>query len=101
MFVVRGSIGRNKFGLLQSSCSVKLGRHQGIGGNVSPCGVCRLGLCCDGAVLPDEELFRRKCSWPFQRDAPFYGRTALLLSGGAALGFYHVGVVGRLIDSRI
>lgn len=30
-----------------------------------------------------------------------YGRTALLLSGGAALGFYHVGVVKTLIKNRL
>ena len=30
-----------------------------------------------------------------------YGRTALLLSGGAALGFYHVGVVKTLIENRL
>jgi TAG lipase/steryl ester hydrolase/phospholipase A2/LPA acyltransferase len=30
-----------------------------------------------------------------------YGRTALLLSGGAALGFYHVGVVKALMENRL
>ena len=30
-----------------------------------------------------------------------YGRTALLLSGGAALGFYHVGVVKTLLTNRL
>ena len=30
-----------------------------------------------------------------------YGRTALLLSGGAALGFYHVGVVKTLMSNRL
>ncbi|KAL3940704.1 MAG: hypothetical protein SGBAC_004800 [Bacillariaceae sp.] len=30
-----------------------------------------------------------------------YGRTALLLSGGAALGFYHVGVVKTLTQNRL
>ena len=30
-----------------------------------------------------------------------YGRTALLLSGGAALGFYHVGVVKTLMENRL
>lgn len=30
-----------------------------------------------------------------------YGRTALLLSGGAALGFYHVGVVKTLMQNRL
>lgn len=30
-----------------------------------------------------------------------YGRTALLLSGGAALGFYHVGVVKTLMNNRL
>ena len=30
-----------------------------------------------------------------------FGRTALLLSGGAALGFYHVGLITALIRNRI
>lgn len=30
-----------------------------------------------------------------------YGRTALLLSGGAALGFYHVGVVRTLMNNNL
>ena len=30
-----------------------------------------------------------------------YGRSALLLSGGAALGFYHVGVVKTLMQNRL
>jgi hypothetical protein len=30
-----------------------------------------------------------------------YGRTALLLSGGAALGIYHVGVVKTLMENRL
>ena len=30
-----------------------------------------------------------------------YGRTALMLSGGAAMGFYHVGVVKALIERQL
>jgi hypothetical protein len=68
MFVVRGSIGRNKFGLLQSSCSVKPWRAPRYWWK-------RITMWCvppwtllRRAVLPDE-LFRRKCDWPSTRRA--------------------------------
>lgn len=36
----------------------------------------------------------------FRRARRWYGRTALLLSGGAALGYYHIGVVKTLLEAK-
>lgn len=38
------------------------------------------------------EFFRRARKW--------YGRTALMLSGGAANGYFHIGVIKVLIEAR-
>ncbi|KAJ3150065.1 hypothetical protein HDU86_006789 [Geranomyces michiganensis] len=37
----------------------------------------------------------------FKKAARNYGRTALCLSGGASLGYYHVGVVKSLFDEKL
>jgi len=103
MFVVRGSIGRNKFGLLQDQLF-----NQALAGtkvlvetyhNV----VCAaLDFCCDAAVLPGEEPIPTEMRLAFFNETRHsYGRTALLLSGGAALGFYHIGVVRTLMENRL
>jgi predicted acylesterase/phospholipase RssA len=30
-----------------------------------------------------------------------YGRTAFMMSGGASLGYYHVGLIGALLDQGL
>ncbi len=37
----------------------------------------------------------------FKQLSRTYGRTALLLSGGAALGMYHIGVVKALYEANL
>lgn len=37
----------------------------------------------------------------FQRASQCYGRSALMLSGGGALGFYHIGVVRALLEQDL
>ena len=52
-------------------------------------------LCRDSVVVPLQtrrEWFRRVCK--------AYGRTALLLSGGAGMGYYHIGVVKALWEAK-
>jgi hypothetical protein len=49
--------------------------------------VCAADFCCDGAVLPDERTIPTEMELAFFETRHSYGRTALLLSGGAALGF--------------
>ena len=46
--------------------------------------------------------------YPFSKKLEFfseakhaYGRTALLLSGGASLGFYHIGVIKALFEQNL
>ena len=37
----------------------------------------------------------------FSESKHSYGRTALLLSGGATLGFYHIGVLKALFENQL
>jgi TAG lipase / steryl ester hydrolase / phospholipase A2 / LPA acyltransferase len=61
-----------------------------------------LDFVCDAPVLPGEEPIPTDARLAFFNETRHaYGRTALLLSGGAALGFYHVGVVKALMENRL
>jgi TAG lipase/steryl ester hydrolase/phospholipase A2/LPA acyltransferase len=103
MFVVRGSIGRNKFGLLQEQLfSQALAGTKVLVETYHHVVCAALDFCCDGSVLPDEEPIPTEMRLAFFNETRHsYGRTALLLSGGAALGFYHVGVVRTLMENRL
>lgn len=104
MFVLRGSIGRNKFGLLHEGLFSRALAGSKVLVETYHNVVCAaLDFCCDAVLSETEDL-------PIPTDARLaffnetrhaYGRTALLLSGGAALGFYHVGVVRALITNRL
>uniref|UniRef100_A0A7S3L689 PNPLA domain-containing protein n=1 Tax=Amphora coffeiformis TaxID=265554 RepID=A0A7S3L689_9STRA len=104
MFVLRGSIGRNKFGLLHEGLFSKALAGSKVLVETYHNVVCAaLDFVCDASVAETDDL-------PIPTDARLaffnetrhaYGRTALLLSGGAALGFYHVGVVRALITNRL
>uniref|UniRef100_A0A7S4GFZ6 PNPLA domain-containing protein n=1 Tax=Eutreptiella gymnastica TaxID=73025 RepID=A0A7S4GFZ6_9EUGL len=48
---------------------------------------------CSDVILKDETIPLRDKYLLFKRMSQSYGRTALLLSGGAAFGTYHIGVV--------
>jgi TAG lipase / steryl ester hydrolase / phospholipase A2 / LPA acyltransferase len=48
------------------------------------------------AAIPDAEKRRR-----FEQSAKVYGRSALMLSGGATWGFYHLGVVKALFQEGL
>ncbi len=50
------------------------------------------------ASLDDAEISREEKLDFFQRASHCYGRTALMLSGGGALGHFHIGVVKTLIE---
>lgn len=53
-----------------------------------------LQFVCDAETCPGEEPIPTEARLAFFNETRHsYGRTALMLSGGAALGFYHVGVV--------
>jgi hypothetical protein len=61
-----------------------------------------LDFCCDAPVLAGEDAIPTEARLAFFNETRHaYGRTAILLSGGAALGFYHVGVVKTLLDNGL
>lgn len=49
---------------------------------------------CDGVADAEKDDF-------FERASNCYGRTALMLSGGAAMGFFHYGVVKALFEQNL
>lgn len=103
MFVLRGSIGRNKFGLLHEGLFNKALAGSKILIETYHQVVCRaLDMVCDSDVLPGEDPIPTDARLAFFNETRHsYGRTALLLSGGAALGFYHVGVVRTLMANNL
>jgi TAG lipase/steryl ester hydrolase/phospholipase A2/LPA acyltransferase len=103
MFVLRGSIGRNKFGLLHEGLFTKALAGSKVLVETYHNVVCAaLDFCCDAPVLPGEDPIPTDARLAFFNETRHaYGRTALLLSGGAALGFYHVGVVKTLMENRL
>ena len=61
-----------------------------------------LDFVCDAPVAVGDNPIPTDARLAFFNETRHsYGRTALLLSGGAALGFYHVGVVKALIENRL
>jgi TAG lipase/steryl ester hydrolase/phospholipase A2/LPA acyltransferase len=103
MFVLRGSIGRNKFGLLHEGLFSKALAGTKVLVETYHNVVCAaLDFCCDAPVLLGEDPIPTDARLAFFNETRHaYGRTALLLSGGAALGFYHVGVVKTLMDNNL
>ena len=103
MFVLRGSIGRNKFGLLHEGLFTRAMAGSKVLTETYHNVVCAaLDFVCDAPILPGEEPIPTDARLAFFNETRHaYGRTALLLSGGAALGFYHVGVVKTLIENRL
>jgi TAG lipase / steryl ester hydrolase / phospholipase A2 / LPA acyltransferase len=105
MFVLRGGIGRHKFGLLQPGLFTKaLAGTKVLVESYHHCVCQALDFVCDAPdrVGEDEEPIPTEARLAFFNETRHaYGRTALLLSGGAALGFYHVGVVRGLMANNL
>ncbi len=103
MFVLRGSIGRNKFGLLHEGLFTKAMAGTKVLVETYHNVICSaLDFVCDAPVLPGEEQIPTEARLAFFNETRHsYGRTALLLSGGAALGFYHIGVVRTLMENNL
>jgi TAG lipase / steryl ester hydrolase / phospholipase A2 / LPA acyltransferase len=103
MFVLRGSIGRNKFGLLHEGLFTRAMAGSKVLTETYHNVVCAaLDFVCDAPILSGEEPIPTDARLAFFNETRHaYGRTALLLSGGAALGFYHIGVVKTLIENRL
>lgn len=103
MFLLRGSIGRNKFGLLHEGLFTKALAGSKVLTETYHNVVCAaLDFVCDAPVLPEDAPIPTDARLAFFNETRHaYGRTALLLSGGAALGFYHVGLVKALMENGL
>lgn len=103
MFTLRGGIARNKFGLLHEGLFSKALAGTKVLVETYHNIVCTsLELVCDSVPLPDDEIIPTEAKLAFFNETRhMYGRTALMLSGGAALGFYHVGVVKALMNNGL
>jgi len=103
MFTLRGGIARNKFGLLHEGLFSKALGGTKLLVEEYHSWICRgLDFCADGQVLSGEDAIPTDARLAFFNETRHsYGRTALLLSGGAALGFYHAGVVKVLIENGL
>jgi TAG lipase / steryl ester hydrolase / phospholipase A2 / LPA acyltransferase len=103
MFTLRGGIHRNKFGLLHEGLFSKAMAGSKVLVETYHNVVCAaLDFVCDAPVIPGEAPIPTEARLAFFNETRHsYGRTALLLSGGAALGFYHVGVVKCLMKNGL
>ncbi|OEU22509.1 patatin-domain-containing protein, partial [Fragilariopsis cylindrus CCMP1102] len=103
MFVLRGGIGRNRFGLLHEGLFSKAMAGTKVLVETYHNVVCAsLDFVCDAPVAEGEIPIPTDARLAFFNETRHsYGRSALLLSGGAALGFYHIGVVKTLMENRL
>lgn len=103
MFTLRGGINRSKYGLLHQGLFSKAMAGTKLLVEEYNAMICAgLDFVCDGDVLDGDEPIPTNARLAFFNETRHsYGRTALLLSGGAALGFYHTGVVKALIESNL
>jgi len=103
MFALRGGINRNKFGLLHEGLFSKAIAGSKVLVETYHNVVCAaLDFCADAPVLEGDDPIPNSARLAFFNETRHsYGRTALLLSGGAALGFYHTGVVKCLMENGL
>lgn len=103
MFTIRGGIARNKFGLLHEGLFSKALAGTKVLVETYHNVVCAaLDYIADVPSLPGDDPIPTDARLAFFNETRHsYGRTALLLSGGAALGFYHVGVVKALMSNGL
>jgi len=109
MFELRGGIGRNKFGLLHEGLFSKAMAGSKVFTETYHNVVCStLDFVCDHQNQYQHHRHQQQQHIPTDARLAFfnemrhaYGRTALLLSGGAALGFYHAGVCKALLLNNL
>lgn len=103
MFTLRGGIGRNHFGLLHEGLFSRAMAGSKLLIETYHNVVCAaLDFVCDAPVAPNDEPIPNESRLAFFNETRHsYGRTAFLCSGGAALGFYHVGVVKALMQNGL
>lgn len=103
MFTLRGGIGRNRFGLLHEGLFSKALAGSKVLVETYHNVVCAaLEFIANAQVAPEDEPIPTDARLAFFNETRHsYGRTAMILSGGAALGFYHVGVVKTLMENAL
>lgn len=102
MFTLRGGITRNRFGLLHEGLFSKAIAGTKVLVETYHNIVCAsLDYVCHVVPLNEDPIPTEAKLAFFNETRHSYGRTALMLSGGAALGFYHVGVVKALMDNGL
>lgn len=103
MFTLRGGVGRNHFGLLHEGLFSRAMAGSKLLIETYHNVVCAaLEFVCDAPVAPNDESIPSESRLAFFNETRHaYGRTAFLCSGGAALGFYHVGVVKALMQNGL
>jgi len=99
MFTLRGGISRARFGLLHEGLFSKAMAGTKTLVETYHSMVCAsLDFVCDNPVPSGEQPIPTDARLAFFNETRHsYGRTAFLLSGGAALGFYHMGVAKALL----
>mmetsp|Transcript_795 Transcript_795/g.1203 ORF Transcript_795/g.1203 Transcript_795/m.1203 type:complete len:869 (-) Transcript_795:244-2850(-) len=96
MFRLRGGLARDQFGMQHEGLfSRALGGTKLIVERYLETMAEGLNFICDSPIADEEIPTDAKLAF-FNETRHAYGRTALLLSGGAFLGFYHMGVVKAL-----
>lgn len=93
IFTLRGGIARNKFGLLHEGLFSRALAGTKVLVETYQYTICAsLDFVCDAPVLPGEDPIPTDARLAFFNETRHaYGRTALMFSRGAALGFYHFG----------
>mmetsp|Transcript_19132 Transcript_19132/g.29073 ORF Transcript_19132/g.29073 Transcript_19132/m.29073 type:complete len:842 (-) Transcript_19132:65-2590(-) len=103
MFTLRAGVARNKFGLLHEGLFSRAKAGTKVLVETYHNVVCAaLDFVCDAPTMRHEDPIPTEARLAFFNETRHaYGRTALLLSGGAALGFYHIGVVKALMENGL
>ena len=103
MFTLRGGISRARYGLLHEGLFSKaMGGTKTLVETYQGMVCAALDFVCDEDVLPGEDPIPTDARLAFFNETRHsYGRTAFLFSGGAALGFYHMGVAKVLLENGL
>jgi TAG lipase/steryl ester hydrolase/phospholipase A2/LPA acyltransferase len=101
MFRLRGALARDQFGMQHEGLySQALSGTKLIVEKYHGTVVKALNFVCDSPISDDEVPTDAKLAF-FNETRHAYGRTALLLSGGAYLGFYSIGVMKALLHAGL
>lgn len=96
MFRIRGGLARDQFGIQHEGLFTKtLAGPKLLVERYHETVAMALNYICDSSISEEEIPTDAKLAF-FNETRHSYGRTALLLSGGAYLGYYHMGVVKAL-----